>query len=236
MAAGDPIVIDGESSTIQTVGTAGATGTGVTLAAALSNAHASGAAVQDLGTGITFSPALAAAHATGAPVIAPGTGITISSPLTAAQAAGTAVRSAPGALTGDANGFNGVGVAPSRAENSAFSAPGTLGNAANAIQGGQRFQALTLTTPGTIQLSQVGIHVRYPNAGADDYVGHFLSSDEKLNRIWYQGAYTNDTDMVPIGAVPASNTTRASKDDRTRTCHVLLPGTAPIGTMLVSFV
>ena len=33
-------------------------------------------------------------------------------------------------------------------------------------------------------------------------MGHFLSSDEKLNKIWYQGAYTNDTDMVPIGAVP----------------------------------
>ena len=31
MAAGDPIVVDGESRTIQTVGTAGANGTGVTL-------------------------------------------------------------------------------------------------------------------------------------------------------------------------------------------------------------
>ena len=122
--------------------------------------------------------------------------------MSAAQAAGTAVRGTPGTLTGDANGFNGVGVAASRAENWTFSAPGTLGNAANAIQGGERFQALTLTAPGTIQLSAVGIHVRYPNAGADDYVGHFLSSDEKLNKIWYQGAYTNDTNMVPIGAVP----------------------------------
>ncbi len=202
MAAGDPIVVDGESGTIQTVGTAGAAGTGVTLTAALANAHASGAAVQDLGTGITFAPALAAAHAGGAPVIAPGTGITISAPLSAAQAAGTTVRGTPGALTGDANGFNGVGVAASRAENWTFSAPGTLGNAANAIQGGERFQSLTLTTPGTIALSAVGIHVRYPNAGAGDYVGHFLSSDEKLNKIWYQGAYTNDTNMVPIGAVP----------------------------------
>ena len=63
-------------------------------------------------------------------MIAPGTGITISAPLTAAQAAGTAVRSTPGAPTGDANGFNGVGVAASRAENWTFSAPGTLGNAA----------------------------------------------------------------------------------------------------------
>ncbi|WP_157592504.1 alpha-L-rhamnosidase C-terminal domain-containing protein [Solirubrobacter soli] len=202
MAAGDPIVVDGESGTIQAVGTSGATGTGVTLAAPLANAHASGAAVQDLGTGVTFAPALTAAHASGAPVIGPGTGITISAPLTAAQPAGTSVRGTPGTLSGDANGFNGVGVAASRAENWVFSAPGTLGNAANAIQGGERFQSLTLTTPGTLQLSAVGIHVRYPNAGASDYVGHFLSSDSKLNKIWYQGAYTNDTNMVPIGAVP----------------------------------
>jgi alpha-L-rhamnosidase len=202
MAAGDPLVVDGEAATIQAVGTAGANGTGVTLTAALASAHAAGAAVQDLGTGVTVAPALGAAHATGAPVVGPGTGITLAAPLAAAQGAGTAVHSSPGALTGDANGFNGVGVAARRAEDWVFSAPGTLGNAANAIQGGERFQALTLTTPGSITLSAVGIHVRYPNAGASDYAGHFLSSDETLNKIWYQGAYTNDTNMVPIGAVP----------------------------------
>ena len=127
-------------------------------------------------------------------------------------------------------------MAASRAENWAFSAPGTLGNAANAIQGGERFQALTLTTPGTIQLSAVGIHVRYPNAGADDYVGHFLSSDEKLNKIWYQGAYTNDTNMVPIGAVPGSNTWHVRVLSSLLARVVLLAGTAPIGTMSVSLV
>ncbi len=41
-----------------------------------------------------------------------------------------------------------------------------VGNAANMIQGGERFQALTLTTPGTLQLSAVGIHFRHPNASA----------------------------------------------------------------------
>ena len=53
-----------------------------------------------------------------------------------------------------------------------------------------------------MQLSAVGIHFRHPNASSADYAGHFLSSDDELNRIWYQGAYTNDTNMVPIGAVP----------------------------------
>jgi hypothetical protein len=202
MAAGDTIVVDGETRTIQTVGTAGAGGTGVTLTAALTSAHASGAAVQDLGTGVSFTPALASAHASGAAVLDPGTGITISAPLSAAHAAGATVTGTPGTLSGDQNGFNGVGVAASRAENWTISAPGTVGNAANAIQGGERFQVITLTTPGSVSLTSVGIHFRHPNAASSDYEGHFLSSDTTLNKIWYEGAYTNDTDMVPIGAVP----------------------------------
>ncbi len=63
----------------------------------------------------------------------------------------------PGALTGDRVGFNGVGMSGSRADNFTISAPGTVGNAANQIQGGQRFQAITLTTPGTLELTAAGI-------------------------------------------------------------------------------
>jgi alpha-L-rhamnosidase len=207
MSAGDTIHVDTgaarETRTIASVGTSGANGTGVTLTNALSAAHAAGVAVQDPGTGITFTPALTSAHDAGAGVLALGTGITLTAPLGQAHPAGAPVRGITGTLTGDRNGFNGVGVAPSRAENFTLTGPGTVGNAPNAIQGGQRFQAITLTTPGTVELTGVGIHVRYPNASSDDYAGHFLSSDERLNRIWYQGAYTNDTDMVPIGAVPS---------------------------------
>jgi alpha-L-rhamnosidase len=168
-------------------------------------------AVQDPGTGITFTPALSSSHdagagvlalGTGAGVLALGTGITLAAPLAEAHAAGAPVRGVTAALTGDRNGFNGVGVAPSRAENFTLTGPGAVGNAPNAIQGGQRFQAITLTTPGTVELASVGIHFRHPNYSSDDYDGHFLSSDDALNRIWYQGAYTNDTDMVPIGALP----------------------------------
>jgi len=206
MAAGDTVNIDTgaalESRTIAGVGTAGANGTGVTLTSGLSAAHASSTAVQDLGTGITFTPALTSAHAPGAGVLDLGTGMTLASPLKEAHAAGAPVTGITGALTGDRNGFNGVGVAPSRAETFTLSAPGTVGNAANQIQGGQRFQAITLTTPGTVELTSVGTHFRHPNASSSDYVGHFLSSDDALNRIWYEGAYTNDTNMVPIGALP----------------------------------
>jgi beta-glucosidase len=60
MTAGHLIRIDSgagqEVRTIQTVGGSGATGTGVTLTAALSVAHAVGAAAQDLGTPSTVSP------------------------------------------------------------------------------------------------------------------------------------------------------------------------------------
>ena len=54
MTAGHLVRIDSGASqevrTIQTVGTSGATGTGVTLTAPLTQAHAAGAAAQDLGT------------------------------------------------------------------------------------------------------------------------------------------------------------------------------------------
>jgi hypothetical protein len=182
IAAGDTMRIDTagatESVTVTNVGTAGG------------------------GAGITFTPALTSAHAAGAAVLGLGTGVTLASPLQHPHAAGATVTGTTPVLTGDRNGFNGVGVDPSRADTFALTAPGTVGNAPDQIQGGQRFQAITLTMPGTVELTSVGIHFRHPNASSADYAGHFLSSDDALNRIWYQGAYTNDTDMVPIGAVP----------------------------------
>ena len=135
-------------------------------------------------------------------MLALGTGITLAEPLSQSHSANAPVRGITGTLTGDRNGFNGVGVAPSRIDTFELSGPGTVGNAADRIQGGQRFQALTLGTPGEVRLSRVGIQFRHPNYGVQDYDGHFLSSDVELNRIWYQGAYTNDTNMVPIGALP----------------------------------
>ncbi len=72
MTAGDVMRIDTganvEFATIQSVGTAGAGGTGVTFTAPLTLAHAVGAPAVDLGTGVTFTPALTGAHDYGAPV------------------------------------------------------------------------------------------------------------------------------------------------------------------------
>ena len=72
MTVGHLISIDSgaaqEIRTIQTVGTAGATGTGVTLTAPLSLAHAAGATAQDLGTPTTVTPALTHAYPAGTSV------------------------------------------------------------------------------------------------------------------------------------------------------------------------
>ncbi|HMF04993.1 MAG TPA: glycoside hydrolase family 3 C-terminal domain-containing protein, partial [Acidimicrobiia bacterium] len=68
LAPGYTITIDtgagAENATIQTVGTAGATGTGLTLAGALASAHASGASVVGAGPSITTLAAASAAGAT----------------------------------------------------------------------------------------------------------------------------------------------------------------------------
>lgn len=72
MTAGHLIRIDSganqEIRTIQTVGTAGASGTGITLTAPLALAHAVGAAAQDLGTPTTVTPALTHAYPAGTAV------------------------------------------------------------------------------------------------------------------------------------------------------------------------
>jgi hypothetical protein len=74
---GQALLIDSGSSqeavTVTAVGTAGASGTGVTVTPGLSLAHASGISVRDAGTGVTVSPALRLPHPDGvAAVSVPG--------------------------------------------------------------------------------------------------------------------------------------------------------------------
>ena len=105
-AAGDTIAVDTganlETRVIQTVGTAGPTGSGLTLTTPLSIVHAPGAPVLDLskpGTGVEFTPALTHAHDALATLASPGTGITFEPALTFAHAAGTTIRGAGSGLT-----------------------------------------------------------------------------------------------------------------------------------------
>lgn len=103
--------------------------------------------------------------------------------------------------SGDANRFDSYRV----------SAPGRITN--GEIQGGQRYQLITLTTPGTVSLSAVGITSTHYLATADEYEGHFVSSSDELNRVWYQGAYTNVINHLPVGAAGARWNTEASALD-----------------------
>ncbi|WP_028067666.1 PKD domain-containing protein [Solirubrobacter soli] len=102
IVAGEPIRLEAagnssqEFATVQTVGTAGATGTGVTLSAPLTSAHASGVAAQDLGTGITLAAPIQKAHAAGSTINGPTSGLISDGPQ------GQIV----GVLNNDQNGIN----------------------------------------------------------------------------------------------------------------------------------
>jgi PKD domain len=106
---GDKVAVDVgfgnvEYDTVTSVGTAGATGTGIGLATPLSAAHASGDPVQDLGSGITLTAGLPNAHPSGARLIdtsALGTGITLSAPLAKAHAYGSTVNGSATGLLSD---------------------------------------------------------------------------------------------------------------------------------------
>ena len=86
---------------------------------------------------------------------------------------------------------------PSRADSYTVTAPGTITN--GYIQGGERFEEITLTSAGSVTLSTAGIHFSAYRATAQDYQGYFASSSAELNKIWYSGAYTDQLDMLPAG-------------------------------------
>jgi hypothetical protein len=109
MVVGEKVAVDvgfdnAEYRTITAVGTAGAAGTGVTLDAPLSGAHASGNPVQDVGSGVTLSSAITSAHRVTARVVDTsklGTGITLTAPLSSAHPYGATVNGSATGLISD---------------------------------------------------------------------------------------------------------------------------------------
>jgi alpha-L-rhamnosidase len=77
---------------------------------------------------------------------------------------------------------------PSRADSYTVSGPGIITN--RYIQGGERYQEISLTSPGSVTLSSVGIHYTAYDGTPGTFKGYFLSSDATLNKEWYDGAYT----------------------------------------------
>ncbi len=67
------------------------------------------------------------------------------------------------------------------------------------IAGGERYELITLDTPGTVKIASAGIKTTFERGTAKTLRGHFVSSDPLLNRIWYQSVYTLNLDQVPPG-------------------------------------
>ena len=105
----------------------------------------------------------------------------------------TLVTSTPGVITGD-SAFQ------SRSVSLTVSAEGAL---SSGFMGGFRFEAITLTTPGTLVLSGAGLQFGGGYlATTSDYQGYFLSTSNAFNTMFYDGAYTEQTDMQPASVPP----------------------------------
>ncbi|MFC1408948.1 alpha-L-rhamnosidase C-terminal domain-containing protein [Streptacidiphilus sp. N1-12] len=105
-------------------------------------------------------------------------------------------------------GPSGDGSAPwgdgdsARSDSYQVSSTGTITN--RFVQGGERYEQITLTTPGSLTLGKAGIHYIADRTQAKDYGGYFVSSSDQLNKIWYAGAYTLQTDLAPAHSLPGN--------------------------------
>ncbi|HEX9335126.1 MAG TPA: alpha-L-rhamnosidase, partial [Pseudonocardiaceae bacterium] len=148
--------------------------------------------------------------------------------LSADVAVGTAVATSPGAPASDeAPGLAGVGGQDTLR-------PTAPGRVPGGFHGGFRFILLTLTSPGSVSLSAVGVDFQALRATPADYRGWFLSSDNQLNRMWYSGAYTLQLDLKPAGSngLPDARIYDGAKRDRSIwTCDLLVQTPTAISTL-----
>ena len=72
-----------------------------------------------------------------------------------------------------------------------------------AIRGAERWISLQLQGSGTVSIDYVRVRVTHLQPTVADYAGHFLSSDDQLNRVFYAAAHTlaNDAITRPDGRV-----------------------------------
>ncbi len=106
------------------------------------------------------------------------------------------------AATGDVSAGLTVSVDPQRTSLFPVSATGTLKS--SAVQGGERYETLSLATPGEVTLNSVAIQSLYaaPALATSANLGSFVSSSDTLNRIWTAGAYTVEMDRLAANALP----------------------------------
>ncbi|WP_167058594.1 alpha-L-rhamnosidase C-terminal domain-containing protein [Burkholderia sp. Ax-1719] len=106
------------------------------------------------------------------------------------------------ATTGDVSAGLTVSVDPQRTSLFPLSATGTIQS--SSVQGGERYETLSLATPGEVTLDSVAIQSLYvaPTATTSATRGSFVSSSDTLNRIWAAGAYTVEMDRLAATALP----------------------------------
>jgi len=133
----------------------------------------------------------------------------------------TAASGSPQLKAGYSEGLNylsadGDGATPwaegdtARADTYTVTGAGTITNPA--VQGGERYEEITLTSPGTVTLSAAGITYI---ADRSKYQGYFVSSSDELNKIWADSAYTAQIDSVPAHSLPANWVIKAGVLDAT---------------------
>ncbi len=169
-AAGDTITVDSganqETKIIQSVGTAGANGSGLTLTTPLSIVHGAGVAVLDQsqpGTGVSFSPALTKGHNALALLASPGEGLTFTSGLAFPHAAGASIRGAGSGITVS------PALAGTHAAGSTVASSGT-GITLNSALTGAHASGVTVTGIGTYA-NDNGAQITFSVTGAQTYTG-----------------------------------------------------------------
>jgi hypothetical protein len=70
------------------------------------------------------------------------------------------------------------------------------------LQGGERYELVTLDSPGSVTLKSAAINFTGFLGTPGALRGHFLSSDDLLNRIWYAGVYTLNLNQIIPGTSP----------------------------------
>jgi hypothetical protein len=72
------------------------------------------------------------------------------------------------------------------------------------LSGGFRYMTLFLITNSTteVEISDISLDLDFQPTWSNlrAYQGYFHSNDQLLNRIWYSGAYTIQTNCVPVNA------------------------------------
>lgn len=87
---------------------------------------------------------------------------------------------------------------PARSDTYQVNGAGVITN--QYIQGGERYQEITLQSPGSVTLSFARIRTTsYPD-DAPAYRGYFISSSSQLNKLWYAGAHTLALNMLPANS------------------------------------